>query len=66
MVLKLIWGQKQMHYLTFEKVNFQFFAHFWAMKLKLLTSKARQSVQESLNPKLVLVSIWENSFEATR
>ena len=39
MVLKLPWGQKQMSYWTFENGNFQVFAHFWAIKLKLLTVK---------------------------
>ena len=35
--------------------NFQFFVHFWAMKLKPLTVKAKPSVQKSLNPKLIMV-----------
>ena len=65
MVLKLLWGQKHMYYWTFEKGNFQIFALFWAMKLKPLNVKARQSVQKSLNQKLVMVSISENGFEAT-
>ena len=66
MVLKLPWGQKQMYYWTFEKGNFQVFAHFRGMKLKPLTVKARQSVQKFLDPKLVMVTISENGFEATR
>ena len=49
-----------------KKGNFQFFAHFQAMKLKPLTVKARQNVQKSFNPKLVMVSISENDFEETR
>ena len=36
------------------------------MELKLLTVKAKQSsCQNSLNPKLVMVNILENVFEAT-
>ena len=44
---------------------FQFLAHFWKTKLKPLTAKARQSVQKSSNPKLVMVSISGNGFEYT-
>ena len=44
----------------------QFFAHFRAMKLKPLTVKARQNVQKSFNPKLIMVSISKNDFEETR
>ena len=65
MVLKLPWGQKQMFW-TFENDNFQFFAYFWAKKLKPFTAKAKQSVKRSLNPKLIMVSISENGFEAKK
>ena len=48
--------------LNFEKGNFQFFAYFWARKK--LTVKAIQSVQKSLNPKLVMLSVSEKGFAA--
>ena len=38
-----------------KKAIFSFFVHFWAMKLKPLTVKAKPSVQKSLNPKLIMV-----------
>lgn len=34
-------------------------------KLKLLTRKTKQNVENSLNPKLVIENILENGFQAT-
>ena len=50
---------------AFEKSVFQFFANFWATKLKLFSGKVRQSVQNYLNQNLVIGSFLENGFEAT-
>ena len=63
MVLKLPWAQQWLLW-AFEKVIFQFFANFWVMKLKLLSGKVRQSVQNYLNQNLVIGSFLENGFEA--
>ena len=52
-------------FLTFEKAIFQFFASFWLMKLKPVSGKVKQSVQDCLNQNFVIASFLENSFDAT-
>ena len=64
MVLKLPWAQKRI-FLTFENGIFQFFENFWVTKLKLISGKVRQSVQNYLNQNFVIESFLENGFEAT-
>ena len=49
----------------FENGNFQFFANFRLIKLKLLNAKGGQGIQKSLNLKLAMVSNSGNGFEAT-
>ena len=44
---------------------FQFFANVWVTKLKTFSKKARQSLQDHLNSKLVIGSYLGNSFEVT-
>ena len=44
---------------------FQFFASFWVRKLKSFSREVSKSLQNHLNPKLVIGSILENGFEAT-
>ena len=46
-------------------VFLSFFANFWVTKLKLLSGKPRQSVENYSNPNLVIGSFLENDFEAT-
>ena len=49
----------------FDSVSFRAFKSFWARKLKPFFVKARQSLQNHLNPKLVIGSLLENGFAAT-
>ena len=63
MVLKLPWAQKWMFW-EFEKDIFLFFLNYWVAKLKLFSGKARQSLQDHLNSKLVTGRFLENGFEA--
>ena len=46
-------------------VFLSFFANFWMTKLKLLSGKPRQSVENYSNPNLVIGSFLEIGFEAT-
>ena len=46
-------------------VFFSYFANFWVTKLKPFSGKARQSLQDHLNSKLVIGSFLENGFEVT-
>ena len=62
--LKLPWGQKGMLW-AFGHGAFDLFANFWVTKLKLFSGKVRQSIEDYLNPKLVIGSISEICFEAT-
>ena len=62
--LKLCLGQKRIFW-TFEIGIFYYFADFWVAKLKAFSAKARQILQNSLNPNLITRSISENNFEAT-
>ena len=64
MVLKLPWAEKRMLW-AFEKSIFQFFANFWVTKLKRLSGKMRQRVQNYLNQNLVIRTFLENGFGAT-
>ena len=48
MVLKLPWPQKQMFW-AFNKGIFQFYPNLWVTKLKPLSGKGRQSVENYLN-----------------
>ena len=59
MVLNLPWGQK-----TFKTAFFSF-SNFLERKLKSFSEKARQSVQDHSNSKLVKKSVLEDGFEAT-
>ena len=45
MVLKLVWGQKQM-LRAFEIGIFHFFPNVWVTKLKQFRGKARQTILE--------------------
>lgn len=62
--LKLCLGQKRIFW-TFEIGIFYYFADFWVAKLKAFSAKARQILQNSLNPNLITRSISENNFKAT-
>ena len=64
MVLKLPWAQKRMFW-AFGKNIFQYFENVWVTKLKPLSGKVRQSVQNYLNQNSVVGSFLENNFEAT-
>ena len=64
MVLKLPKAWKRMFW-GFERSIFKFFAKFWMQKLKPLSGKRRQSVQNFLNQNSVVGSLLENGFEAT-
>ena len=50
--------------LAFGNGAFDLFANFWVTKLKLFSGKVRQSIEDYLNPKLVIGSISEICFEA--
>ena len=50
---------------VFEKGIFQFNSNFWVTKLKPFSGKARPSLQNHLNSKLIIGSFLENGFEAT-
>ena len=47
------------------KWYFYFFTNVWVAKLKPFSGKARQNIQSYVEPKLVIASTLENSFEAT-
>ena len=47
------------------KRHFSVFVNSWVMKLKPFSGKARQSLQDQLNSKLVIVSFIGNGFEVT-
>ena len=64
MVLELPWAQKRTLW-AFEKIIFQFFANFRVKKLKPLSRKVRQSVQNYLNQNLIIGNFLENRLEAT-
>ena len=64
MVLKLLWAQKRMFW-AFENSIFQFFGNFWGAKLKLFSEKAKQSLYDHLNSKLIIVNFFKNCFEAS-
>ena len=50
---------------TFEKDIFNFFAHFWATKLKPFPGKVRQSVKDCLNESLIIENFWKTCYETT-
>ena len=58
------WAQKWM-FETFEKGIFQFFPNFWVTKLKPVSGKMRQSVQNYFNQNLVIRSLLGNGFQGT-
>ena len=62
MVLKLRWAWKVMFW-SFEKDIFQFFASFWATKLKPFSGKVRQNVLNYLNQDLVIFTTLKMVFE---
>ena len=64
MLSKLPWPQKQMFW-AFQTVIFQFFRSFWMTKLKPLSGKARKSLKDHLNSKLMIGTFLKNDFEAT-
>ena len=63
MVFKQTWPQKRMFW-AFEKGIF--FADFRVTKLQPFSGKVRQRVQNYLNENLVIRSVLENGFEATK
>ena len=63
-LLKLPWSQKRIFW-EFENEFLNFFAHFSVNKLKMFLGKARQSIQNCVNPKLDIEKILENGFETT-
>ena len=65
MVLKLHEGEKRMVG-GFKNVTFfTLFVNFWWAMLNMVSEKARQNLQDRLNPRLVLGNILENGFRAT-
>ena len=61
LALKLPWSQKWM----FWHLKIDFFAHFSVNKLKMFLGKARQNIQNCVNPKSDIENILENCFETT-
>ena len=47
-----------------KRAFFSFFANFWVTKLKLFSTKVRQSVENYLNQNLVIWSFYKTGFEA--
>ena len=62
MILKLRWARKLMFW-SFENGIFQFFASFWATKLKPFSEKVRQNVLNYLNQNLVIFTNLKTVFE---
>ena len=64
MVLEQPWDEQWMLW-VFEKSIFQLFASFWVMKLRPFSGRVRQSIQNCLDPYLVIGRFLENGFEPT-
>ena len=70
LVLKLLWSQKQI-FQTFENGFFFLFffvfcfSHLSVNKLKMFSGKARQSIQNCVNPKSDIENVLENGFKTT-
>ena len=63
-LLKLPWSQKRIFW-EFENEFLNFFAHFSVNKLKMFLGKARQSMQNCVNPKSDIENVLENGLETT-